>query len=74
MSYIGVPLAARKASLDSGGDGVMPNLIVTSNLTQVIFGPLGEDYLFGVFLGGNLDRALPTLRRVKEKLTSILEG
>lgn len=74
MSYIGVPLAARKASLDSGGDVVISNLIVTSNLTQVIFGPLGEDYLFGVFLGGNLDRALLTLRRVRKELNPILEG
>ncbi len=76
MSYIGVLPAARKASLDSGGDGVINNLIVTSNMNHVVFGPLGEDYLFGmgVFLGGNLGRSLLTLRRVRKELTPILEG
>ncbi len=76
MSYIGVLLAARKASLDSGGGGVINNLIVTSNMTHVVFGPLGKDCLFGmgIFLGGNLGQALRTLRRVRKELTPILEG
>ncbi len=47
MSYIGVLPAARKASLDSGNDGVINNLIVTSNMNHMVFGPLGKDYLFG---------------------------
>ncbi len=45
-------------------------------MTQVVFGLLGKDYLFGmgIFLGGNLGQALLTLRRVRKELTPILEG
>jgi len=76
MSYIGVLLAARKASLDSGGDGVIANIIVSSNMTHVVFTPLTENYLvgMGVFLGGNLGQALLTMRRLKANLGPVIEG
>jgi len=76
MSYIGVLLAARKASLDSGGDGQIANIIVSSNMTHVVFAPMSENYLvgMGVFLGGNLGQALLTMRRLKEHLGPLIEG